>query len=118
MILTKEAIFAVDDLPTEIVHVEEWGGDIKIKALTLKQRNHAYSLATRNGQLDSSRASALMFCYGVVEPQFSDIDADELLKKSVGVIDRVNGRILALSGLTKETADEIGKNSESAPTDS
>ncbi len=118
MILTKEAIFAVDDLPTEIVHVEEWGGDIKIKALTLKQRNHAHSLATRNGQIDSSRVTSLLFCYGVIEPIFSDIDADELLNKNVGVIDGIVGRILKLSALTKEAADEVEKNSDSAPTDS
>lgn len=117
-ILSKDAILGAQDLKEELVHVPEWGGEVKIRALTLAQRNRAYKLAERDGQIDSSRAAAFMFVAGVIEPPFNEADIDPLRNKCVGVIDRVNARILALSGLTKEAGEDLAKNSESAPTGS
>ncbi len=37
--LTRDEIFQADDIKTEIVNVPEWGGDVKVKGLSGKERD-------------------------------------------------------------------------------
>src|SRR5512146_3138365 len=113
---TREAILAAPDLREETVEVPEWDCTVTIRALTLGQRNRAFKLASdKAGNINTTQAAAFMFVLGVVDPKFNESDADDLAKKNVGVIDKVNARILALSGLSKDSVEEAIKNSEATP---
>ena len=99
-VLTREQILAANDLGTDVVHVPEWGGDLQVRGLTLGEVNHIVALSTKNGAHDNLLGAIYTFVRGVQEPKFTDLDVDDLKKKSAVVL-RVVKRINELSGMTE-----------------
>lgn len=117
-IRTRDEILAVSDIKEETIAVPEWDTTLKLRGLTLGEINHITNFATRkDGKLDNLRMNALMFVRGVVEPKFTDQDAEALAGKSAGVILRVAVKISELSGVSVEALASALKNSESGPSD-
>ncbi|KKK42952.1 hypothetical protein LCGC14_3169240 [marine sediment metagenome] len=62
-ILSKESILTADDLPTEAVEAEEWGGWILIRTLTGRQRDRLEAdllTGKKNGQINLDNVRAKM----------------------------------------------------------
>lgn len=95
--LSVEQILAAQDLDEREMDVPEWGGKIKIKALTNGQRHRIRQKATRNNVIDDERMQLLLFIAGVIEPQFTEEHAGALRNKSSGVFDRVLTEIARVS---------------------
>lgn len=108
-ILSVEEILDAPDTIEDVVYVPEWKGSVRVRSFTLEEQQTWRREATVNGEVDEDRIEVLMFIHGVVEPKFTADRAEQLRKKSAGAINRVNKRLLELSGLTKEASKAAEK---------
>ena len=123
MILSKRQILDALDLKTEDVEVPEWGGTVRVRALTGTQRD-AYQFSIvhiESGKpiTDMSNVSAKLIAASLIDEQgnllFSDAEVQALGQKSAGALQRVFEVASRLSGLSKEDIKELAKNLESGP---
>jgi len=121
MLLSKDAILAANDLQYEDVHVPEWGGTVRVRALTGAERDAfeaKMAEARQKGMalgaaLHNFRAKLVVRC--IVDEQgkrlFSDDDAKALGTKSGAVLDRLFDVARRLSGMNEDAVEEAAKNS-------
>ena len=113
----RDQILAVQDIPTQIVEVPEWGVKIEVRGMTGAERTRIMDKATANqGDMNLQMiypeiVIATSFDPLTGEQVFSPEDRDILLSKSATALDRVASVGMRLSGFTKESADELGKDS-------
>ena len=120
-LLTRDAILQVQDLPTERVHVPEWGGDVLVRALTGAERDRfEQSIVEQRGKstrMNLQNIRAKLVALTVVDEQgnriFKDEDVKWLGNKSAAALDRIFEVAQRLSGLRDEDVEELAKNSES-----
>jgi hypothetical protein len=136
MSLSREAILANAKLPIESVTVEEWGGEIRVRALSVKDaEDYRKSLMKKtvskvNGQtvtnyeLDQEKSitgQVRLVILSVVDdqgnPLFKPDDEAWLKDQSLTAIGKVANAANKISGLTNETAEDAAKNSEPNPSD-
>lgn len=119
-LLSKQQILDADDLPTRDVAVPEWGGDVRVRGLTGRERD-AFELrmavANKNGDTDvDMRAGIVGRC--IVDENgerlFTDRELGRLAGKSGAALDRVFDVVRELSGMTDEQLETAGN--DSAPT--
>ena len=124
MLLTREQILQADDLKTEDVQVPEWGGAVRVRALSGDQRD-AYEAAILIDRDDGKggttvdvrreRLRATLASMSIVDeagqPMFTEQDIAALGKKSARALARVVEAAQRLSGLTKKDMEELEKNS-------
>lgn len=108
-ILSHDQVMAAKDLREETLPVPEWGGELRLRGLSMLQLSDINQMSTREGEVDPLRATILTFIHGVVEPVFTLNDYDDLKKKS-GVVGRVANRITQLSGVTTAAIEAAAKN--------
>lgn len=119
--LGREQILAASDLKTEAIDVPEWGGQVLVSTLTSADADAWEGWAALNtggdgkfqsGFYERLRARFVAMC--VVDDQgarvFSDVDVDELAKKSSAAIKRVFEKAQELNGYTDEDLEEIAGN--------
>jgi hypothetical protein len=126
-LLGKQEIFSAQDIVFEDVSVPEWGGEVRVKGLTGRERDkfEADSLtkAKKSGQrdvnLENMRARLIVLC--AVNEQFQPIfersDVMRLGEKSAVALERVFSVAQRLSGMTDEDMEELAGNSESDQSD-
>jgi len=122
-LLTREAILAAEDLPTEQVPVPEWKGDVLVRSLTGVERDaFEESLYTGQGkdrQQNLSNLRARLAALTVVDENgnrvFSDDDAAQLGEKSAAALDVVFSVAQRLSGLSARDVEKLTKNSKPGP---
>jgi len=120
-LLTRDQILKAQDLPTEDVPVPEWGGTVRVRALTGAERDaFEQSIVEQRGRstrMNLQNLRAKLVALTVVDEEgnriFSDSDAKLLGKKSALALNRVFEVAQKLSGLTSEDVEELTKNSES-----
>ena len=96
-LLSRDAILKAQDLPTQDVAVPEWGGAVRVRALTGAERDaFEASITTGKGKnlsvvMENVRAKlvAMTVVDGEGKRVFSDEDARELGRKSAAALDRV-----------------------------
>lgn len=127
LFLTRDQIFAADDVRTEEVPVPEWGNGtdavVLVRGMSGSERDaFETSLITGKGKdqtvsLKDIRAKlcARTICGPDKVRLFSDSDIEALGKKSAKALDRVFGVAQRLSGITDDDIAELEKNSKSAP---
>lgn len=120
----RDQILAVQDIPTQVVEVPEWGVKIEVRGMTGAERTRIMDKATANqGDMNLQMiypeiVIATSFDPLTGEQVFTPEDRDILLSKSATALDRVASVGMRLSGFTKESADELGKDfSETASED-
>lgn len=119
-LLTRDAILQAEDLPTEDIEVEEWGGAVRVRALTGAERDaFEQSIVEQRGKstrVNMRNIRAKLVALTVVDADgkrlFSDKDAELLGKKSAAALDRVFEVAQRLSGLSPEDMEELSGNSE------
>lgn len=113
----RDQIFAIQDIPSEMVEVPEWGVKIEVRGMTGAERTRIMDLA-----LDNKGGMNLQFVYPEIviatafDPEtgtqvFTPNDRGTLLSKSATALDRLAGVGMRLSGFTEEASDEKGKDS-------
>jgi hypothetical protein len=116
--LTREAIIGATDIETIDVPVPEWGGVIRLRAMTaLERENYEMMLGQtreRNGGLlNNVRASLVAWCAidGDGRKLFKADDISTLGTKSSAALVRVFDAARRLNAMTPDEVDDTKKNS-------
>jgi len=119
--LTRDAILAATDLPSETVDVPEWGGSVLVRGLTGAQRDQFEASVLvgkgRNRDVNLRNLRAKLVALSIVGEDgtalFAEADLEALGQKSAVAIERVFDAARKLSGMTAGDVEELTKNSES-----
>jgi len=114
-LLTRDAILAVDDLPTADVEVPEWGGCVRIRTMTGAERdnleNSLERARSKPGGLDVTGVKARLAILTMVdmegEAMFTIADLPALQNKSGGAIDRLFKAAQDLNALGDDAVEEL-----------
>lgn len=114
-LLSRDAILAVPDVKTEELYVPEWGGVVRVRGLSGKERD-AYEMSItvgrgRNQEINARNARAKLVVRCVVDADgnrlFGDADVAALGEKSAAALQRVFDCCRRLSGLSDEDLEEM-----------
>ena len=116
--LTREQILAAQDLPSEVVPVPEWGGDVRIRTLTTRERDRfeAATISVVDGkpQLNTENVRARLVALCAVDDTgarlFSDEDTDALGAKNASAVERLFSVAQRLNGFSKDDIEQLSKN--------
>ena len=109
-ILSAQEILDCDDMPTQLLAVPQWGGDVLIKGLSQEQATDIRKQATikvpgPTGELvdglDQAKFEGLLFVASCAQPAFTADQAPLLRKKSAAAFGFVVEAISKLNGWTK-----------------
>jgi len=125
-LLTRQEILSIRDIRTETVFVPEWGGAVKIKALTGKERDAwetaLFQIDGKDVKMNKENLRAKLVALTVVDEAgqrlFTEADVEALGSKSASALDRVYQASQKLSGLTPDDIKEMEKNLETDHSDS
>jgi hypothetical protein len=117
-LLSREAIRAVNDTAYEIVHCPEWGGSVRLRGLTGRERDEfeAGSLKGRgkNVQMNLANMRARLVAMAAVDGDgnqlFAGEDVSWLGRKSAVALERCFQAARRLSGLTDGDVEELAAN--------
>lgn len=114
-ILTAEQILTATDTKHADVPVEEWGGTVRIRVLSGRERNALEREATgpdgKASPLFRERMLVKCLCDETNKPLFSSEQVAVLAEKNGVVLDRLFDAALRLNGFKKDTVEELEKNS-------
>ena len=122
-LLSKTAILAAQDLQTEDVEVPEWGGAVRVRSFTGRERD-AFEASMVRGEgrdrkVDLTNMRARLVGLTVIDETgqrlFTDEEADLLGAKSGAALDRVFAIAQKLNGLSGADVEELSKNSSGVP---
>ena len=122
-LLSKTAILAAQDLQTEDVEIPEWGGAVRVRSFTGRERD-AFEASMvrgdgRDRRVDLTNMRARLVGLTVIDESgqrlFTDEEADLLGAKSGAALDRVFAVAQKLNGLSGADVEELSKNSSGVP---
>ena len=122
-LLSKTAILAAQDLQTEDVEVPEWGGTVRVRSFTGRERD-AFEASMVRGEgrdrkVDLTNMRARLVGLTVIDETgqrlFTDEEVDLLGAKSGAALDRVFAIAQKLNGLSGADVEELSKNSSGVP---
>jgi len=103
------------------VHVSRWGGDVRLRSITLREWELHQVRAAKTDEPDGL-ANASLIARAVVDdegrPVFRAQDAAQIAELGVGDVNKLVDKILELSGLTEAAEEAVRGESDSAPTSS
>jgi len=125
-LLTRQDILSIRDIRTEVVSVPEWGGDVKIKAMSGKERDAwesaLFQISGKDVTMNKENLRAKLVALTAVDEAnvrlFTEADIEALGAKSAAALDRVYQASQKLSGLTPDDIKELEKNLETDHSDS
>src|SRR5215813_14207753 len=97
--LTSEAILAAKDLAEVVIDVPEWGGRVKVRALSYADLRIIRDKATKNGEFDLGVFEIEMVGASCIEPVFRKDQLLALPAKNRVPIARIVLRVSQMSGL-------------------
>lgn len=120
-LLTRDQILEAVDLDFEVVEVPEWGGKVRVRALTGTERDaFESSLVASSGKVqkvDTQNIRAKLCSLTMVDSEGAQLfgmkDVAILGAKSAAALDRVYEVASRLSKISKEDVEELEGNSES-----
>ena len=122
-LLTKANILAASDLKTEDVEVPEWGGTVRVRSFTGRERDAFEASMVRGDgkdrKVDLTNMRARLVGLTVIDEAgqrlFTDEEVDLLGSKSGAALDRVFAVAQKLNGLSGADVEELSKNSSGVP---
>ena len=122
-LLSKTAILAAQDLQTEDVEVPEWGGAVRVRSFTGRERDAFEASMVRGDgkdrKVDLTNMRARLVGLTVIDETgqrlFTDEEVDLLGAKSGAALDRVFAIAQKLNGLSGADVEEFSKNSNGVP---
>ncbi len=114
-LLSKANILDKDDLKFEIVHIPEWGGDVKVITMSGFERDKfEASVSGKNGGLNTQNIRARLAAHTLVDdngdPLFNESDLMKLGKKSSAALDRIFAVAQRLNLITNTEVENLAKN--------
>lgn len=122
-LLSAQEILLAQDLQHEDVQVPEWGGVVRLQALTGAQRDawemdmFGADASARN--MKNARAKLIARCAvgSDGKPLFTSKDIDSLGNKSAAALDRLFTVAKRINRIGAEDVNELVGNSKTSPTD-
>lgn len=120
-ILNFDQIVEADDLKSERVFIEEWGGSVIIKALSAAERD-AWEKERTTGKgknramnMNNLRAGFVALCMVGEDGKriFGDSQIAQLGRKSAAAIEKLFDKARELSGMSEADVEEMETNLES-----
>ena len=117
-LLSRAAILEVADVQQEDVDVPEWGGVVRVRGLTARERD-AFEGTVVQAQgnritRNTANISARLLCLTAIDEDgnllFTQDDAEALGNKSGEAMTRVTRVILRLSGMAPDSLEEATEN--------
>ncbi len=110
--LNRESILgSVSDIRTRDVNVPEWGGTVRVRQMTVAERN---AFARKKDEADKGGVGAWLLCELCVDENgqrlFKPEDIEALQQRSFIAVDRVIEGILEVNELGKAQVEEAAKN--------
>lgn len=129
MALTRQQLDAVNDLKTKDVEVPEWGGTVRLRELSAKDRSliEATTIGARGQGVEIRVEAFKTLKQRVVAASLIDDNGNRLYKENeVGFLAQKSGQVVErlfqivqdLSGMTEEAVKDAEGNSEGTGTDS
>ena len=111
MLLNKQAILAVSDLPSELVEVPQWGGQVMVRGMNAGERDKFEEQIRKHG-MDNLRSvlASLTITDESGKRMFSDSEINKLAQKSAGALDIIVEVASRLSGLLDEDIEVLEGN--------
>lgn len=121
MLLSRDQILSAESaMPSEIVSVPEWGGDVKVVGMTGLERD-AFEAARQqpSGPGGKTKANLTNIRAALVaasvrgedgKPLFTAADISSLGLKSGKALDRIASVAMRLNGMTQEDVEALEKN--------
>lgn len=115
--LTRDQILAANDLPSKEVDVPEWGGKVRVRSITAKDRDEFEQalIAARQAKRfapENVRARYVAAC--IVDkdgkPMFTGKDVEALGQKSYAALERVYQAATSLNADSADAIEELEKN--------
>lgn len=101
-LLTKEQIAQADDVREIELTITEWGGEVRLRRLTVGQINEIRrKTAPADGESDPAAMGRLVVESSLVDPKMS---YEELTGKSWVAYRQIEEAVLALNGLSGEAS--------------
>jgi hypothetical protein len=104
-ILSADALLGAPDLKEEVVAVPEWGGEVKVRGLSLGDYQEIQDKSTVRGEVDGNKLSVYLCIAGMVEPKLGWDQYEQLRGKSLPALNRVAGAVMRLSGLGSDAIE-------------
>ena len=122
-LLSKTAILAANDLKSEDIEVPEWGGAVRVRSFTGRERDAFEASMVRGDgkdrKVDLTNMRARLVGLTVIDEAgqrlFTDEEVDLLGAKSGAALDRVFAVAQKLNGLSGADVEELSKNSSGVP---
>lgn len=113
MLLSKDQILACSDLRSEVVSMPEWGGEIKIKAMSVEDQIEFEKLNKKCKDASEIVCNTLLFCCVNENGDrlFDEADIKLLQKKSFRSVEKLFRACLALNSLDPGALEKEAKNS-------
>ena len=113
--LTLDQILNINDIETEEVEIPEWGGSVKVKAMSGAERDKYLKMVMgKDGKPDMQKILAKLVIMTVVneenELMFNNGHMDMLNKKSAKALEKISKVSMRLAGLTQDDIEEAVKN--------
>ena len=125
----RETIKAADDGTAELYEIPEWGVSVEIRSMTARSRAHFVAeMASEDGTVggvnDPARIEAMWWhvisqtCHDASSGKraFTEGDQEWLFEKNARIVNDLANACMAASGLTDESADDMGKDSSDSLT--
>ena len=116
-ILTKDQILNATDLNHVDVEVPEWGGTVRIKMMSGKERDEFETLCQghyKGTKFDTHGLRATLLAFTLVDDAggklFDAAGIDALQAKSGAVLDRLFEKARELNGIGKDVSQVVAKN--------
>jgi hypothetical protein len=122
-VLNRDQILSAKDRAQQVIHIEEWGGDVTITALSVRDRSAVLGEWARLGTIKQEggdtvgamldvklRLVALSITDADGVPLFSSDDITELAQKSDGPIGVISDAALLLNRFFVSATEEVAKN--------
>ena len=115
--LDRAAILAAKDIPTEVITVPEWGGDVLVKALTSEERdaweNFCAEQRERWGTRIANNIRASLAVRSVVDEEgkrlFTDAEVELIGAKAGSAVDRITDVAMRLSRIGTADLEQLKK---------
>lgn len=111
-LLTRAAILDSRDIPTQDVEVPEWGGTVRVRAMSFSER--AELIRRKQAGENHDATGAWLVAQLVVDEQggklFTEDDVVALSGKQWRAVDRVVTAILEVNRLDEARVEEAAKN--------
>ena len=115
-LLTRDGILGQTALATDSVTVPEWGGEVRVRELTVDERKALLAaVREKDGKVgDTTEAAVKMVCLCALgedgRPLFTEADAPALKAKSARAVERLAEAIGRMSGLAGNAVEDAAKN--------